>query len=55
MVGDHANDLIAGQAAGIATILARYGYGGGSVKQLTPAAAIDSFAQVPGALARLFD
>lgn len=55
MVGDHANDLAAGQAAGIATILARYGYGGGSVKELTPAAAIDSFAQLPDAIARLFD
>ena len=55
MVGDHANDLIAGQAAGITTILASYGYGGGSVKGLTPAAAIDSFAQLPDAIARLFD
>ena len=55
IVGDHANDLAAGQAAGIATILARYGYGGGSVNELTPAAAIDSFAQLPDAIARLFD
>jgi phosphoglycolate phosphatase len=55
IVGDHANDLAAGQAAGIATILARYGYGGGSVNELTAAAAIDSFAQLPDAIARLFD
>ena len=55
IVGDHANDLAAGQAAGIATILASYGYGGGSVNELTAAAAINSFAQLPDAIARLFD
>jgi phosphoglycolate phosphatase len=55
MVGDHANDLAAGQAAGIAVILARYGYGGASTTGLAPSATIDSFAELPAALARLFE
>lgn len=55
MVGDHANDLAAGQAAGIAAIFARYGYGSGSTTGLTPQATIDSFAELPAVLARLFD
>lgn len=54
MVGDHANDITAGQAAGIVAIFARYGYGGASVAQLAPDASIDSFGELPNVLARLF-
>ena len=55
MVGDHANDLAAGQAAGIATILARYGYGRGSVKELTQPPRTNSVAHCLTQLLRLFD
>jgi phosphoglycolate phosphatase len=54
MVGDHANDLTAGRGAGVATIFARYGYGGASVAGSTPDAAIGTFADLPDALERLF-
>jgi phosphoglycolate phosphatase-like HAD superfamily hydrolase len=53
MVGDHANDLAAGRAAGMVTILARYGYGEASTIGLAPHAAIDSFAELPAVLARV--
>ncbi|MCC6777559.1 MAG: phosphoglycolate phosphatase [Hyphomicrobiales bacterium] len=53
MVGDHANDLAAGRAAGVATILARYGYGEASTAGLTPHATIDTFAELPAVLARV--
>ena len=52
MVGDSANDLMAGQAAGLPVVLVTYGYG-------TPAAlaaadaTIDRFADLPKALTRL--
>lgn len=54
MVGDHANDVSAGRAAGVATIFARYGYGGASAAGPAPDATIDTFAELPGALDALF-
>ena len=54
MVGDHANDLTAGRGAGVATIFARYGYGGASVAGLTPDVTIGTFADLPGVLDGLF-
>lgn len=54
MVGDHANDVSAGRSAGIATIFARYGYGGASMAGQSPDAIIERFADLPGALHGLF-
>ncbi|MGD9766063.1 MAG: phosphoglycolate phosphatase [Pseudolabrys sp.] len=54
MVGDHANDLIAGRAAGVATIFARYGYGGASRAGIAADATIDTFEDLPEALDGLF-
>jgi phosphoglycolate phosphatase len=54
IVGDHANDLTAGQAAGISTILASYGYGGASTRGLSPSVTIGSFAELPRAISHLF-
>ncbi len=41
MVGDSANDLAAGRAAGVSVVFARYGYGETPTEQTAPAASID--------------
>src|SRR5690348_10597737 len=50
MVGDHRNDVIAAQAAGMPVVFARYGYGAATLANLNPDAAIDRFAELPQAL-----
>jgi phosphoglycolate phosphatase len=47
MVGDHRNDVLAAQAAGLKAIFASYGYGGASLGALRPDAVIDHFADLP--------
>ncbi len=51
MVGDHQNDMIAAQAAGIPGIFAAYGYG--APGEARPAATIARFADLPAALRSL--
>ncbi len=51
MVGDHQNDMIAAQAAGIPGIFAAYGYG--TSGEVRPAATIACFAALPAALRSL--
>ena len=53
MVGDHRNDVAAAHGAGIAAVLARYGYGAATLGDLLPDAAIDRFSELPAALASL--
>lgn len=53
MVGDHRNDVAAARGAGVAAVLARYGYGAATLGDLCPDAAIDGFGELPAALARL--
>jgi len=50
MIGDHRNDVVAAQAAGMRVIFARYGYGAATLAGLTPDAVIDRFAELPQAL-----
>jgi|SRR6185312_29572 len=50
MIGDHRNDIVAAQAAGMAVIFARYGYGSATLAGLAPDAVIDRFAELPQAL-----
>src|SRR5690349_11392373 len=50
MVGDHRNDVVAAQAAGLPVVFARYGYGAATLAGLNPDAAIDRFAELPQAL-----
>ena len=54
MVGDHRNDVLAAQAAGIPAVFARYGYGEATLGDLVPSAAINRFAELPAALRRLW-
>jgi phosphoglycolate phosphatase len=51
MVGDHRNDVLAAEAAGMPAVFARYGYGNATLDGLTPAAAVDRFDELPRALA----
>lgn len=53
MVGDGHNDLLAGRAAGLTTIWARYGYGGETAAALPRDASIASFAELPACLKSL--
>jgi phosphoglycolate phosphatase len=53
MVGDHRNDVLAAEAAGVRAIFARYGYGRTTLGTLLPAASIDHFAELPWALRSL--
>jgi phosphoglycolate phosphatase len=55
MVGDHHNDVLAAQAAGIAVIFARYGYGGAAPGAPAADAAIDRFSDLPAALRLLWE
>lgn len=50
MVGDHRNDVLAAEGAGVPAIFARYGYGLATLGELRPAALIDRFAELPQAL-----
>ncbi|HWG79176.1 MAG TPA: phosphoglycolate phosphatase [Stellaceae bacterium] len=50
MIGDHRNDVVAAQAAGMPVVFARYGYGAATLAGLTPDAGIDRFAELPQAL-----
>jgi phosphoglycolate phosphatase len=50
MIGDHRNDVVAAQAAGMPVVFARYGYGAATLAGLTADAAIDRFAELPHAL-----
>ncbi|WP_022726735.1 phosphoglycolate phosphatase [Fodinicurvata sediminis] len=53
MIGDGHNDLLAGQAAGLATIWARYGYGGERAAGLLRDEVISTFSELPESLRRL--
>ena len=53
MVGDHVNDVLAADAAGVRAIFARYGYGQAPLGTAAPAAAIDHFSDLPEALRSL--
>ena len=50
MIGDHRNDVLAAQAAGMPVVFARWGYGAATLAGLEPDAAIDRFAELPEAL-----
>ena len=50
MIGDHRNDVLAAQAAGMPVIFARYGYGAATLAGLEPDAAIERFTELPEAL-----
>src|SRR5262249_21688141 len=52
-VGDHANDLLSARGAGLRAVFAHYGYGTLTPDLPPPAAVIDTFADLPEALARL--
>jgi phosphoglycolate phosphatase len=54
MIGDHRNDVLAAERAGVAAIFARYGYGLATLGELRPAAMIDAFTELPRLLPRLF-
>lgn len=53
MVGDSANDALAARAAGLPFIAVGYGYCKGPVADLGADAVVDTFGDLPGALARL--
>jgi phosphoglycolate phosphatase len=53
MVGDHVNDVLAAEAAGIRAIFARYGYGSATLGTAAPAAATDHFSDLPTTLRSL--
>lgn len=53
MVGDNANDVAASRAAGVKVILMSYGYTKTPTAELGADLVIDSFAELPGAFARL--
>lgn len=57
MVGDSANDVAAGTAAGVPVIFARYGYGDlpGGEADSAAAASVDSLDEVPAIARRLVD
>jgi len=50
MVGDHRNDVLAAEGAGVPAIFARYGYGLATLGALRPAAMIDRFSELPRVL-----
>lgn len=50
MAGDTAHDIIAGQAMGMRTVGATYGFGPDAVRAANPDALIDSIAELPAAL-----
>lgn len=54
MVGDHRNDVLAAERAGVAAVFARYGYGLATLGALRPAATIDGFVELPRVLRGLF-
>jgi phosphoglycolate phosphatase len=53
MVGDHVNDVLAADAAGVRAIFASYGYGSATLGTAAPAATIDHFSDLPTALRSL--
>lgn len=53
MVGDSRNDIVAGHAAGMATVAVTYGYGDISAIDPPPTRTIDRFAELPAVLADL--
>ena len=50
MIGDHRNDVLAAQAAGMPVVFARWGYGAATLAGLEPDAAIERFTELPEAL-----
>ncbi len=53
MIGDHANDVKAGRAAGIPVIICRFGYTNGPAENLEGDLVIDHFDELPDAFFRL--
>jgi phosphoglycolate phosphatase len=53
MVGDNEHDITAGRGAGMGTVLVRYGYARRPFAEIPADRQIDSFAELPGALALL--
>ncbi|HWI29302.1 MAG TPA: phosphoglycolate phosphatase [Stellaceae bacterium] len=53
MVGDHRNDVLAAQRAGVVAIFAGYGYGRATLGELKPDAFLESFKELPAALERI--
>lgn len=53
MVGDHVNDVLAAEAAGVRVIFARYGYGRATLGTVAPTAVINHFSELPEALRSL--
>lgn len=53
MLGDSANDIIAAKAAGLPAIAIAHGYGGTPARELGADRVIESFAELPAALAAL--
>jgi phosphoglycolate phosphatase len=54
MIGDHRNDVLAAERAGVTAIFARYGYGLATLGELRPAAMINAFTDLPQTLRRVF-
>ncbi|HXZ02193.1 MAG TPA: phosphoglycolate phosphatase [Stellaceae bacterium] len=54
MVGDHRNDMLAAERAGVAAVFARYGYGLATLGELRPDAMIDRFADLPLVIGEMF-
>ncbi len=53
MLGDSANDILAAKAAGLPSIAIAHGYGGTPARELGADRVIESFAELPAALAAL--
>ncbi len=53
MLGDSANDILAARAAGLPAIAIAHGYGGTPARELGADRVIESFAELPAALAAL--
>lgn len=53
MVGDHRNDMLAAQRAGVAAIFARYGYGLATLGDLKPDAVLESLKELPATLEQI--
>ena len=47
MIGDHRNDVLAAQAAGMPVVFARWGYGAATLAGREPDAAIERFTELP--------
>ena len=54
MIGDHANDVNAGRAAGMPVIICRFGYTNGPAENLGSDLVIDNFNELPHVFHKLY-